>query len=28
VCGYTTTKLDFAKCPACFSPKEKYVQVT
>jgi rubrerythrin len=24
VCGYTTTKLDFAKCPSCFSPKEKY----
>ena len=27
VCGYTTTKLDFTKCPACFSPKEKYVKV-
>ncbi|MFA6242000.1 MAG: ferritin family protein [Candidatus Hydrogenedentales bacterium] len=27
ICGYTTTKLDFAKCPACFSPKEKYVNV-
>jgi rubrerythrin len=28
VCGYTTTKLDFEKCPACFSPKDKYVQVS
>jgi rubrerythrin len=28
VCGYTTTKLDFAKCPSCFNPKEKYVTVT
>lgn len=27
VCGYTTTKLDFNKCPSCFSPKEKYVVV-
>jgi rubrerythrin len=27
VCGYTTTTLDFTKCPACFSPKEKYVRV-
>lgn len=27
VCGFTTTKPDFAKCPSCFSPKEKYVQV-
>lgn len=27
VCGYTTARLDFAKCPACFSPKEKYVAV-
>jgi rubrerythrin len=27
VCGFTTTKLDFSKCPSCFSPKEKYVQV-
>jgi rubrerythrin len=27
VCGYTTTRLDFAKCPSCFSPKEKYVAV-
>lgn len=28
VCGYTTTKLDFNKCPSCFSPKEKYVAVS
>ncbi len=27
VCGFTTTKLDFTKCPACFSPKDKYVTV-
>jgi rubrerythrin len=27
VCGFTTTKLDFSKCPSCFNPKEKYVQV-
>ncbi|HEX8925320.1 MAG TPA: hypothetical protein VF786_05980, partial [Terriglobales bacterium] len=28
VCGYTTTKLDFAKCPSCFNPKDKYVTVS
>jgi rubrerythrin len=28
VCGYTTTKIDFSKCPSCFSPKEKYEQVS
>ena len=27
VCGYTVTKVDFAKCPSCFSPKEKYETV-
>ncbi len=27
ICGYTTTKLDFAKCPSCFNPVDKYVQV-
>ena len=27
ICGYTTTKIDFEKCPACFNPKEKYVAV-
>ena len=28
VCGYTTTKIDFAKCHTCFSPKDKYVAVS
>lgn len=28
VCGFTTTKIDFEKCPACFNPKEKYVAVS
>ena len=28
VCGYTTTKVDFAKCPSCFSPKHKYDKVS
>ncbi len=28
VCGFTTTKLDFEKCPSCFNPKEKYVAVS
>ncbi len=28
VCGYTTLRADFAKCPSCFSPKEKYVTVS
>ncbi len=27
ICGYTVTKIDFAKCPSCFSPKDKYVTV-
>ena len=27
VCGYTVPKADFAKCPSCFSPKEKYESV-
>jgi len=27
VCGFTTEKMDFAKCPSCFSPKEKYEKV-
>lgn len=27
-CGYTTTKLDFAKCVSCFDPKEKYELVS
>ncbi len=28
ICGYTTTKLDIEKCPACFNPKDKYVKVS
>jgi rubrerythrin len=28
VCGYTTTRLDFEKCPACGNPKEKYITVS
>jgi rubrerythrin len=28
VCGYTTEKIDFEKCPACFNPKDKYVPVS
>lgn len=28
VCGYTTTKLDFVRCPSCFNPKDKYVAVS
>ncbi len=28
VCGYTVEKVDFAKCPSCFSPKEKYETVS
>lgn len=28
VCGYTTTRLDFEKCPACANPKEKYIAVS
>lgn len=27
VCGYTTTKIDFEKCPGCLNPKEKYTKV-
>jgi rubrerythrin len=27
VCGYTTKKMDFEKCPSCFNPKDKYVPV-
>jgi len=27
VCGYTTAKMDFSKCPSCFNPKEKYEAV-
>ncbi|HSP15346.1 MAG TPA: rubrerythrin family protein [Thermoanaerobaculia bacterium] len=28
VCGYTTTRLDFEKCPACANPKDKYIAVS
>lgn len=28
VCGYTTTKIDFEKCPGCLNPKDKYVSVS
>ena len=28
VCGYTTTQMDFSKCPSCFSPKDKYEKVS
>ena len=27
-CGYTVVKIDFSKCPSCFSPKEKYEKVS
>jgi rubrerythrin len=27
VCGNTLTKIDFKKCPVCFSPREKYGKV-
>ncbi len=27
VCGYTTAKLDFEKCPSCFAPKDKYEKI-
>ncbi len=28
VCGYTVTKIDFAKCPSCFTPKHQYEKVS
>ena len=28
VCGYTTTKVDFQRCPGCLTPKENYVAVS
>lgn len=28
VCGFTTAKIDFSKCPSCFEPKEKYTAVS
>lgn len=27
ICGYTVPKITFEKCPACFNPKDKYVEV-
>ena len=27
VCGYTTAKMDFSKCPSCFTHKDKYEKV-
>jgi len=27
VCGYTTVKIDFEKCPSCFNHKDVYVKV-
>jgi rubrerythrin len=27
ICGYTTVRVDFEKCPSCFNPKDKYVTV-
>lgn len=27
ICGYTVPKIDFDKCPSCFNPKDKYVEV-
>ena len=28
VCGFTTTKVDFTKCPSYFEPKEKYTTIS
>src|SRR5664280_252573 len=28
VCGDTTTRMNFEKCPVCFNSKDKYVQVS
>jgi rubrerythrin len=27
ICGFTVPKVDFAKCPSCFNPKDKYIEV-
>lgn len=27
ICGNTVSTVDFAKCPVCFNPKDKYVEV-
>ncbi len=28
ICGYTTARIDFSKCPSCFNDKEKYQKVS
>ena len=28
VCGYTTSQMDFSKCPSCFTHKDKYEKVS
>ncbi len=28
VCGFTTEKVNFEKCPVCYNPKDKYVPVS
>lgn len=28
ICGFTTAKIDFQKCPVCLNPKDKYVAVS
>ncbi|MGE5178386.1 MAG: rubredoxin-like domain-containing protein, partial [Bacteroidota bacterium] len=28
VCGYTTTNVDFSKCPSCGRSKDNYVKVS
>jgi rubrerythrin len=28
VCGFTAEKVDFSKCPSCFTPKEKFLKVS
>jgi rubrerythrin len=28
VCGYTTSQVDFSKCPSCFTHKDKYEKVS
>ena len=28
VCGYTTAKVDFSKCPSCFTHKDNYEKVS
>lgn len=28
VCGFTVVKVNFAKCPVCFNPKDKYTLIS